>query len=1091
MVTRTCRGIDDFASNGFAVGAPEVPVEIPHRCGTDRTAGTPDYYTYADEILKGRMDSQPDLFTFNFLGYSGSFMLDRQGKPHLITQQPLRIELLPASGWQITAPDGTRCLFTAIEKSQPLTASGYLQGVSAWYLTQVISPTNETITLQYRDYQAQLDYTAVGQGATASTRGHYHSCGSSATYGANCDFAPVHLEVHERPSTLIDGKYPRRIWCGRTRVDLYSTAGRLDAAGLHRLDSVQIKHLDDSTRYRTFRLGYGYYANRLSLQAVTEVGYADGHSQREAPYQFTYHQVFGTGSTTPFSAAIDRWGYYNGRPNMLPFVAFRDQTVNLSGADREPDSLYAKFGLLRRITYPTGGHTTFDFELHDFSNIAADEAYYLLPPVRQSVCTSQPDPLTSQPSCGQMASTGFFRITHQQKVAFEWQITGEGGLEDQEIEAVITDSLTGSYVATVYYTKSGSVSLPAGLIELPAGSYRVVVAFANSVSAFVQGTLNFTYLVRKRHAMFARQGGGTRIRRVRSYDGIDHARDLVKEYYYCNQQRTRSTGKLANDLAFSTWDDRWSFQVEGGFGWVRSRYLMRSANDVHAASGTGPGTSVGYDTVTVLQRGGDQTLKSQYTFLNKAPLRVSLGENVSENPGYATGFNYFEQNGRQLAALDWVLPAGASAWTPGVGRLVRRQNTFYTDSIVATIYGLSVAGSLGNLDETKPAACRGIISQRYKIEAYWSPRVKEETHLYDETGQAFTTTTRWRYDNLVHQQPTRQEVSTSDGSWAVTRSKYALDYAAGVGAAELLRQRHIVNVPLEQQQWREEASGQSNGRRWLGGRTTSFTLTANGNVVPQRIYQADLPAPKPSVTEPKDAAGYYTALIGDASYQPRAVLKHYSNGALAEQQLVGESPTSYLWGYHQSKPIAETTGSPAARVAFTSFEPGSMGRWQCDSVGSHRVLGGRTGRWAYRLDGTWGVRRDNLLPGEYELLFWATREPIIYVQGGGTLQPNRKEVVATVNGWQQYRLYFTLASTNSLNLDAPGGQPLLLDEVRLHPRGTQMKSLTYDPLGGVTSLTDAAGRTLTYEYDALGRLLRSRDEQGRILTEQEYHYAQP
>ncbi|MBX0293119.1 RHS repeat protein, partial [Hymenobacter sp. HSC-4F20] len=35
------------------------------------------------------------------------------------------------------------------------------------------------------------------------------------------------------------------------------------------------------------------------------------------------------------------------------------------------------------------------------------------------------------------------------------------------------------------------------------------------------------------------------------------------------------------------------------------------------------------------------------------------------------------------------------------------------------------------------------------------------------------------------------------------------------------------------------------------------------------------------------------------------------------------------------------------------------------------------------------------------------------------------------------------------------------------------------------------GRTLFYEYDALGRLQRVRDEQGRILSENEYRYARP
>ena len=42
---------------------------------------------------------------------------------------------------------------------------------------------------------------------------------------------------------------------------------------------------------------------------------------------------------------------------------------------------------------------------------------------------------------------------------------------------------------------------------------------------------------------------------------------------------------------------------------------------------------------------------------------------------------------------------------------------------------------------------------------------------------------------------------------------------------------------------------------------------------------------------------------------------------------------------------------------------------------------------------------------------------------------------------------------------------------------------------GLAGQTDPSGRSVTYEYDALGRLVRTRDEQGHILSQQQYHYA--
>ena len=62
-------------------------------------------------------------------------------------------------------------------------------------------------------------------------------------------------------------------------------------------------------------------------------------------------------------------------------------------------------------------------------------------------------------------------------------------------------------------------------------------------------------------------------------------------------------------------------------------------------------------------------------------------------------------------------------------------------------------------------------------------------------------------------------------------------------------------------------------------------------------------------------------------------------------------------------------------------------------------------------------------------------------------------------------------------------------QLRLRLPQAQVTSFTHRPLIGLTSQTDPTGRTVTYEYDDLGRLVRTRDEQGRILSQQQYHYA--
>ena len=56
------------------------------------------------------------------------------------------------------------------------------------------------------------------------------------------------------------------------------------------------------------------------------------------------------------------------------------------------------------------------------------------------------------------------------------------------------------------------------------------------------------------------------------------------------------------------------------------------------------------------------------------------------------------------------------------------------------------------------------------------------------------------------------------------------------------------------------------------------------------------------------------------------------------------------------------------------------------------------------------------------------------------------------------------------------------------PKGVLVQTYTYKPIVGMPSSTDEKGTTTYYEYDALGRLIETRDDDSNLVSKNKYHY---
>jgi YD repeat-containing protein len=347
---------------------------------------------------------------------------------------------------------------------------------------------------------------------------------------------------------------------------------------------------------------------------------------------------------------------------------------------------------------------------------------------------------------------------------------------------------------------------------------------------------------------------------------------------------------------------------------------------------------------------------------------------------------------------------------------------------------------------------------------------KTERYAFDPLDPSKYTlaTTEYTYNekNLAIRE---QSTHTSAGEVLKTTYKYPHDFSAQAPYSHMVNAKHIWSPVIESSTYKNSTSTvplESTKMRY------DFWNGSTDQVYPVEVS---------------------TRPYNSSVYEPRVqYLAYDKKGNVLSVSKAGDVPTAYVWGYDGQQPIAETRNAVPVAVAYTSFEWNSPGGWSY-ALGSNNAnlvySAARTGRVSYRLDGSGGVRRESLPAGDYELLFWAQSATRPAVNHSGTLVADQR-VAQAPSGWYQYRLRLRLANAGYVSLDVSAGTVILIDEVRLHPVSAKMTSYTYDPLVGMTSKTGPDGRTIFHEYDALGRLLRTRDEQGRILSQQQYHYVQ-
>lgn len=250
---------------------------------------------------------------------------------------------------------------------------------STWHIRKIILPNQEHIVFNYSKGNVSIierfDHHKIST---------IHFSGEILNSNTIPSLNDVPIDVDPQYLFLIDKKYD---------IVYPSLLTSINASNGDKLEFISSKRNDLTTDgfydQKTFFLkdNYGSVINDIKkkgysykldeIKATTgniKFYYTDQQDERlkldsliinnTEKYKFQYNPL----KLPAFNQMLsDNWGYYNGKKYLSQINAQKfDALYNY----RQPDSTYVKAEILEKITYPTGGETSLEYELHNYSKIA-------------------------------------------------------------------------------------------------------------------------------------------------------------------------------------------------------------------------------------------------------------------------------------------------------------------------------------------------------------------------------------------------------------------------------------------------------------------------------------------------------------------------------------------------------------------------------------------------------------------------------------------------------------------------------------------------------------------------------------------------
>ncbi len=1057
---------------------------------TEKTLNLFDYIYGAD------YDFEPDQFNYNFGNYSGKFVLTRDRQAVLEKKEKVSIKPLTQDGssWEAKTPDGFTYKFATSEYFVDYNSTQGYQQKSAWYVTEIISPLDEHVYFHYTSNGTQM----------ISPVGSYMETMEALTLsclGSACRPQFPSPQAGAVPRKSYSKVTLNSITWEHGRVELSMANDRLDVEGDQRLESIKVFKTGSTTPEQVFVFNQDYFVSgstggfptsvssdllqkRLKLLSVVKQSPA---TAQEEVYSFSYYEDKRLPAKNSY--AKDHWGYFNARGGSSFIPTFEStgsvnplSLVGIMGKQRDASASDMYANSLKSVTYPTGGKSTFYYGAHDYQD-NPNHHHVTLPDAWQDFVSFSYDinqrgtieestfDITDEfvDAFGHVSPTTInaaFRLnipcknlTANPDVYFE--LYNENGGRISRVDMGHGSCSVNTDENCLYCDRGTSSQSPVftflNTYTLYPGKYTWKAFINGAETRFESIIATYAYWVDsdKRPPssagppVYYKTGGGLRIEKIEDYDVETNKVASVRKYIYRYKtdldengvEEERSYGKLMVYPEYSYYDV--SRQQNSDPGQPQPVTCLECAHLIRQADSSLPlmnskGTVVGYDKVIELFGEAGEFGKVEYEYNNEFDFvnRYKYPHNVAyfvKPSTVSTLTNDLNGNLKRQVYFD------------ASGKKIKEIITNYESKFPATIYGI---------EERAMKVDPGLaISPNETIMLCVYPALRSSfTFLESSTTIDFgsseaensTVKTSYSYSNSNHLQQTQViKEDKSNKHKTIVSYTYPGDYTESESnsvIASMKGDKHLHDKVVEA----TIIDQAPNGERKVVERSFTVYQDFSGIILPQDQVILVNNAPLPEGQVPK-----YSPVT---AYDPLLYRKHYSleytaKGNIASVQKSFDQAVNYRWGYSNTYPIVEVRNAATGEVYYNGFEDdGAIGNSSLEAGAGSRYHAGGT----YTVPFTPPVGRTYLMSYKY--------------YSDGKWSTRVKPFAANISEGTQ------------------------LDEVRVYPTSAQVTTYTYNPLYGITSVTDFNGMTVYYEYDAFGRLALIRNNDKKILKTFQYNY---